>query len=206
MTETTQIILIRHGQTPANIAKQWHGSTDTPLTEKGLWQADRMGEFVADHFPHCRKIYCSPLQRTRHTAAALANRLGLEAEPHPDLQEYGIGHLEGESFLNLAQQHQFFEKIKADPHFAPEGGESMHQVSMRMATRLREIGNQHHGETVAVVSHGAALALALAIILHDDISSWERYQFQNTSVSLLRMHPEIALDLYNSIVHLKRPK
>jgi len=202
-TAVTQLILIRHGQTPANLKKLWHGSTDTPLTDKGLWQAERMGQYVADKFPHCTKIYCSPLQRTRHTADALAKHLEHTPVHNNDLVEYGIGELEGETFDALDKKHNFYGQLKQDLHYAPIGGESIHTVSTRMTSAFHKIANDHPGECVAVVSHGAALALAFANLLHGDCYEWNKYHFQNTSVSVMQMKPEIKLELYNSVEHLE---
>ena len=200
--DSTQLILIRHGQTPANLANLWHGSTDTPLTDEGHRQADRMGQYVYDNFPHCNKVYCSPLERTRHTANALAKRLDQIPEPHNDLQEYVIGEWEGEHFNSLKNKHYFFDKLKGDPHFAPTGGESIHNVSHRVTTAFHEIADNHKGEGVAIVSHGAALAIALATLLHQDYYEWNQFQFENTSVSVLRMAPDMKLEIYNSVTHL----
>ncbi|MBL4867887.1 MAG: histidine phosphatase family protein [Pseudomonadales bacterium] len=200
--DTTQFILIRHGQTPANIANLWHGSTDTPLTDEGHWQADRMGQYVTENYPHCNKVYCSPLERTRHTADALAKRLNQPPVHHQDLQEFGIGELEGEHFNSLKNEHNFFDKLKEDPHFAPAGGESIHSVSHRVTGAFHEIAAKHKGECVAIVSHGAALAIALATLLHNDYYEWNQYQFKNTSISVLSMAPELKLEIYNSVEHL----
>lgn len=204
-SNTTQFILIRHGQTPANIAKLWHGSTDTPLTDEGHRQADRMGQYVTENFPHCNKVYCSPLERTRHTAEALAKRLNQPSVHHDDLQEYGIGDLEGKPFTSLINEHNFFGQLKENPHFAPKGGESIHMVSKRVTSAFHEIAEKHVGECIAIVSHGAALAIALATLIHKDYNEWNQYQFKNTSISVLRMKPEIKLEVYNLTEHLSPP-
>ena len=42
MTQGPAILtLVRHGETSANTDGVWHGSTDTPLSERGRAQADK---------------------------------------------------------------------------------------------------------------------------------------------------------------------
>ena len=68
-----KLLLVRHGQTHANVDQVWHGHTDTPLNELGHQQAERLGEFFHNYLPQIHAIYSSPLQRARHTA----ERIGL---------------------------------------------------------------------------------------------------------------------------------
>jgi probable phosphoglycerate mutase len=76
----------------------------------------------------------------------------------------------------------------ADPGFAPEGGESLLHVSNRMTEVIRQFLERHSGEKVLAVSHGAAMALALARLLDDDPLAWGNYVFQNTSITELILH------------------
>ena len=40
-TKHTELFLVRHGQTESNVANLLHGSTDVPLNENGLRQAEQ---------------------------------------------------------------------------------------------------------------------------------------------------------------------
>ncbi|HVL02658.1 MAG TPA: histidine phosphatase family protein, partial [Dongiaceae bacterium] len=160
--DATHLILVRHGQIQANIDKLWHGWTDSALTEEGHRQAERAAARIAAEHPDIRAIYASPLQRAFNTAQKIANVLGLEVVPEPRLKEYGIGILEGVSFGDLHREHNFFQQIDASPDYAPEGGESITQVSERVHAAIRDLQQRHAGEKILAVSHGAALALVLA--------------------------------------------
>ena len=39
----TQLILIRHGETLWNTERRMQGQLDSPLTPRGLWQAQQLG-------------------------------------------------------------------------------------------------------------------------------------------------------------------
>lgn len=184
----THIILVRHGQTYANIEKLWHGWTDTPLNDTGREQAASVGARIAAEYADSAALYSSPLERTRHTADAISSTTGLPVTTVTDIREYGIGELEGESFIALREEHKFFENIKKDPHFAPKNGESIQHVAERMTQALCDLARQHQGEKIIAVSHGAALGLALGALLDDDFYAWNKYLFSNTSVT------ELAID------------
>ena len=57
------LTLVRHGETSANLDGVWHGSTDTPLTERGRLQAERVAEYLAHRHPDATTVYSSPLAR-----------------------------------------------------------------------------------------------------------------------------------------------
>ncbi len=198
----THIILVRHGQTPANIDKLWHGWTDTPLTDEGKQQAQKAGARLASEHLDITAVYASPLQRTKDTASAIAQALAHNVKLHPGLKEYGVGVLEGVSFNDLHKKHDFFAKVSRDRHYAPDGGESIQQVAERVTKALEEIAEQHRGEKVVAVSHGAAMALALACIIDNDPYAWDKYFFHNTGITELIISDQPRLIRFNCYAHL----
>lgn len=198
----THLILVRHGQIQANIEKRWHGWTDSALTDIGRAQAELAAARIAREHPDIRAIYASPLQRAFHTAQAIADALGLEVLPEPRLKEYGIGVLEGVSFGDLHRQYDFFRQIEANAHYAPEGGESILQVGERVRDAIHDLQARHRGEKILAVSHGAAMALALADLLEGNLYAWNNYHFQNTAVTEVRLARPPQLVRFNCIAHL----
>lgn len=199
----THLILVRHGQIQANIEKRWHGWTDSALTDFGLAQAERAAARIASEHPDISAIYASPLQRAFNTAQAIANALGLDVVAEPRLKEYGIGILEGVSFGDLHREHDFFNQIDADAHYAPEGGESITQVGERVRDAIAELRGRHAGEKILAVSHGAAMALALADLLENNLYAWNNYHFQNTAVTEVQLGRPPQLMRFNCVAHLE---
>jgi broad specificity phosphatase PhoE len=199
---STRLVLVRHGQIAANTARIWHGSTDSPLTDHGRLEAQRTGEHLARTRPALRALYTSPLQRTRDTAAEIGARLGLEPIVEPGLAEYGIGELEGVSYQALLEEHGFFTRIRDDLDFAPPGGESPNAVMARVTAALERISIAHRGFEVVVVSHGAALGIALGQILDRDPMRWQQYHLSNCGVSELVLEPAPRLIAWNRTDHL----
>jgi len=201
----TILTLVRHGQTSANVEGVWHGSTNTPLTDHGHRQAAATAAWLATQFAAqddaIRHVYASPLDRAHHTARPIAAHFGVDPVLDPGLAEFDLGAWEGTSFHVLFEEKRLFQNMKADPHFAPHGGESPSQVADRLAGTLRRIAGRHPGERVAVVTHGGALSIALGLLLDDDYSSWNR-MVKNCAVSELVLEPRPELLRFNYVDHL----
>ncbi|MEZ5560764.1 MAG: histidine phosphatase family protein [Pseudomonadales bacterium] len=198
-----RILLLRHGQIRANRQGRWHGSTDSPLTWRGRRQAKRTARHLLQQAAPLGAIYSSPLQRCRHTAQTVADRLQLPVVVEPDLREYAIGEWEDMPFRVLAEQHRFIEMATSDHDFAPPGGESLREVAQRMVPAVRAIAERHDDEeTVLLVSHGAAMAVALGAILDGNPATWTNYHFANCSLTELVLSPAPYVNFFNSVQHL----
>jgi probable phosphoglycerate mutase len=201
MAEHTVLTLIRHGETPANLDGVWHGSTDTPLTERGLQQALRVARHVAERHADAAALYASDLQRARETARAIEQALALPLVLDARLREYDLGQWEGKTYRELHEEHRLWHHMKRDPDFAPHGGESPRQVTNRFTDALRRIAAAHPGERVLVVAHGGALAMALGALLDGDGGSWRRVM-DNCAVTELVIEPKPELLSFNHTAHL----
>jgi broad specificity phosphatase PhoE len=196
------LTLVRHGETSANLDGVWHGSIDTPLTERGRRQAERLASCLAEQHADATALYSSPLVRARDTANAIAARLGLPLRIDADLSEYDLGSWEGLSYAELAGRHRLWDRIKEDPDFAPHGGESPRRVAERYTGSLRRIAARHPRERVIVVGHGGALSMGLAALLDGDYTQWKRVM-HNCAVSELVIEPSPTLLSFNQIAHLE---
>lgn len=202
MTAPT-LIIVRHGQIQANVDGRWHGATDSPLTATGRRQAQRTGEQLARQFPGLTAIYSSPLQRCRHTAAQIALHRSQAVIIDDDLREYGIGELEDTPFRVLHEEFDFFTRIDSDRDYAAPGGDSLNGVAARMVAALNRIATAHGGDDhVAIVTHGAATAIALAALLHADLGRWREYNASNCGITEVLLQPEPALAAFNRTDHL----
>jgi len=200
---TRSLLLIRHGQIAANARGRWHGATDSPLTRNGRRQVMRLARHVRGRWDDLAAVHSSPLIRCLNTAQAIGDAFGHGVIVDDDLREYGIGELEDTPFATLQAEHDFFRRIKEDPDFAPRGGDSVNAVARRIAPALRRIyATDTTTRPIAVVSHGAALAIALATLLDLDANHWTNYQIDNCSVTELLLEPEPLVAAFNSTEHL----
>jgi broad specificity phosphatase PhoE/ribonuclease HI len=158
---TTLTHLLRHGQTEHTPERRFSGSSDLPLSELGRAEARAAALSLKDR--GIDAIVSSPLRRCRETAGAAADVLGLPVHVDDDLRELDFGEWEGltrdEAMgRNPLALRRFFGATDVR---AP-GGESIADVSTRVARARQRILREHAGETVLVVSHVTPIKLLLA--------------------------------------------
>lgn len=200
--EIAKLSIVRHGETSANTGGVWHGSTDTPLSDRGREQAKSVGALLAAAPGPFSHIYSSPLQRARHTAEAIAAGLDLAIVEDPGLQEFDLGSWEGKTYTELYKDYKLWDHMKEDPHFAPHGGESPQQVVDRYCGALRRIAGAHPGEHVVVVGHGGALSMAFAELIQGSYTAWGKVM-NNCAVTELWFEPEPRIERFNFSEHLE---
>ena len=153
-----RLLLIRHGQTPANVRGELATARPGPgLTPLGLEQADAVVDALAGE--QIAAVYASPLVRTSLTGAPLARAHGLEIEVLEGLEEIEAGDLEDRSDMPSVMIY-----VKAAFGWA-EGKLDARIPGHRRPRILRplrparspQIAARHPDDTVAVVSHGAAI-------------------------------------------------
>jgi broad specificity phosphatase PhoE len=158
----TRLILIRHGETDWNIEGRWQGQADVALNATGWDQAQETARSL-EH-TGIAAIYSSDLLRARQTAQVLADATRLPVHVDSRLREIHQGEWQGLLVSEIQSGHaQAYQDRKLDPlSFAPPGGETAAQVRQRVVSVAQDILRWHPRETVAVVSHGFALAVLIA--------------------------------------------
>ncbi|MCB0162068.1 MAG: histidine phosphatase family protein, partial [Caldilineaceae bacterium] len=85
-TYTHNFYLVRHGENPANLTKEFsYRDVDYSLTPKGVLQAQQTAAYFRN--VPVDAVVASPLKRTRETAAIIADALGLPVEVMEDFRE-----------------------------------------------------------------------------------------------------------------------
>lgn len=190
-----RLLLVRHGQTAANVDKVWHGHTDTPLNPLGQRQTNRLGEYFHNYLPEIHVIYSSPLQRAKHTAEQIAGSGGHRINIDPRLVEFGIGEWEGRSFRELKEETDFVDRMMADEHHRAPGGETRHEVTQRFLAAVEDYWDGHPDENVVVVAHGLAIAFTLSYLMKNETSSWQDYLVGNTGVTEVCLNQKEIISL-----------
>ena len=150
-----KLLVIRHGESEADILRVCEGRADFPLTERGHRQAAAMAEYVAVNYPLDR-IYCSTLTRARQTAQYLSDATGCPLTAEPLLMEFNNGLIAG---LPYAEAHKKYPPVPDLPlHKAVYGQESKLEFRFRAEAVLSEILSANAPDaTVAVVTHGGMI-------------------------------------------------
>lgn len=137
-----KLIVVRHGQTDANVNKLLQGSKlDPPLNQTGILQAKSVVPLLKDESIYA--LYSSQLQRAYQTAAILAAELELEIQTTNLLNEKNYGDFTGKSWDQVHREFDNQELRKIDRSHAydyrPHGGESVADVKKRVEIFLDQI-------------------------------------------------------------------
>lgn len=184
----TELLLIRHGETDWNRRQTFQGQIDVPLNERGLAQAQRLGERLAGE--PLDALVVSDLMRTRQTAAPLAELLKLRPSFTPALREQAFGILEGLTFDDIKVKHpaEFALWARHDPDYAlPGGAESRRLFHGRVISALSELGRQHPGQRLAVVTHGGVLDMVWRAAKNLPLTGARECAIPNAGINRLRL-------------------
>jgi len=188
--QATRIIAIRHGETAWNVDTRIQGHLDIPLNDTGLWQARQLARALAGE--PLSAIYASDLQRAHTTARAIAETTGAPLVPEPALRERSFGELEGRTFAEIEAElpEQARRWRQRDPHFAPEGGETLVQLRERIAATTHRLAAQHTGGLVVLVAHGGVLDVLYRLATGQELQAPRTWQLANAAINRLLWTPE----------------
>jgi probable phosphoglycerate mutase len=176
--------LLRHGETPLSIERRFSGRGDIALTDRGEAQAAAAAERLAT--ASVDAIVSSPLRRTQQTAAAVAQRLGLEVIIEDGFAETDFGEWEGMTFGEIGKASpEALREWLDDPSIAPPGGESMNAVSARVAEARSRTIAAHPGETLVVVSHVTPIKSMLRDAIGAPLDAIYRLHLDPASMSVI---------------------
>jgi broad specificity phosphatase PhoE len=165
LTSGRRLVLVRHGQTAWNAVGRGQGHHDVELDELGHEQSAAAAGFLATFAPV--SLWSSDLARCRQTTAYVAKETGLDSVYDARLREYDLGARTGLTMEEFASRYPEEYAAHRDGRFeaVPEG-ESTAQVEARMRSALADVlAGLGAGETALVVSHGAALKVAIVTML-----------------------------------------
>lgn len=172
-----EILIIRHGQSIADIGARHEGRADYPLTELGIKQAKLLADWLVNNYSP-EIILSSPLKRASQTAEILGKQLGIKIQYYDELMEWNNGVLAGLTFEEA--------KIK---YPTPKGGRKLHEKILNAESwiDLRARGqifwskflnefSECKNKRIAIVSHGKMINMLFRsfISLPVDTDIWAR--------------------------------
>ena len=210
-----KLFLIRHAESQGNVELRLQGRKEFPLTERGVWQAERLSERLLPHRPAA--IYTSPIQRAFRTAGPIALKAGLEPLPEPRLQEYDFGdQLSGLTWQEIRQrQPEIVQALTMNDSTFPRypGEEGRGAFKERVTAALDAIAERHASDSaVAVVTHAGPIAVFVLGLLGRNYSRPIPLSIDNASVTTVEFHsggsgwqPPAQLTALNDTCHLRVP-
>lgn len=143
------LYLMRHGETLFNVQKKIQGWCDSPLTENGIEQAKKAGNYFKEHNISFDHAYCSTSERCSDTLELVTDMPYTRCK---GLKENYYGELEGES----ERLNRHLTPKDCETFYLQYGGESSNTTRDRMVKTLTEIMQKEDHHSVLAVSHSGA--------------------------------------------------
>ncbi len=200
----TEIILVRHGQTPWNKDKIFRGTVDIPLNDTGREEARLAGEWLKGETLHA--AYTSPLSRSRDTAEAIARHHSLAVVDLPGLGDLSYGDWQGLPLSEVKVKYaDLYRQWETAPHTVrfPKG-ETLDEVRARALAGVEEVVQRHPGQVVLLSAHRAVNKVLIAAIIGLDNSHFWRIGQDTTAINRFRRTgPVWEILLVNDTCHLR---
>lgn len=191
-----RILLVRHGETVANVEGRWQGQTDSPLTERGRAQARELAGALT-HEP-LAAIFSSDLGRAMATAHEVAHAHRLPVQPEPRLRELNVGQWAGRNRAEIQAMHpeQWLLWAEQPAQARIPDGETLSTAQQRALAFFQDCMPAYDGQTVLVVTHGAVGQAVLVHAMGQSVEAlWLKERLDNCQISRLEWTPDAGLVL-----------
>ena len=178
----TNILIVRHPETDANVDGRFVGQGESPYTALGRTQARRLPRKIAKFEPDA--IWTSPLLRARVVAERAARITGLALRVDDRLQELHFGDAHALTWEEITEANIPFNYRSADKPVAP-GGESRNQLEARVGALVDEVcaaGGRH-----VLVCHAGVMRAALVHALGLSTQSIWAFSIHNAQMAHVRI-------------------
>ena len=193
------IILVRHATCAQMDSVLLGRSIDAPLDAHGEAQARALAErlFPLDDL----LLECSPRQRTRQTAGAIALRRCGQVKAAPAMDEIDFGSWSGRTFAELARDPAWRRWNEKRSMACTPAGEDIEKVQARVMAHLRELQQHFAARTVAIVTHAEIVRSLVLRAMNAPIDDYYRIEISPASLTTLSMDgPEIRVTTLNEQV------
>ncbi|AUV42656.1 adenosylcobalamin/alpha-ribazole phosphatase [Citrobacter portucalensis] len=157
--------LVRHGETEANVAGLYSGHAPTPLTERGIAQAQTLGTLLRN--VPVDNVLCSELERARHTTQLILGDREVPVRNMPELNEMFFGDWEMRHHRDLAREDAENYAVWCNDwqNATPTNGEGFQAFSQRVERFIAQLADYKTCQNLLVVSHQGVLSVLIARLL-----------------------------------------
>lgn len=175
-----KLLIIRHGESEADILNVHEGRADFNLTDKGHTQAQAMADYVSKNYT-IDKIYASPLKRALQTATHLSETTGIPIITDEHLMEFNNGLIAGLSREEATEKYPFIPNLPL--HATVYEQESKLEFRHRAEVILSKIISENdENATIAIISHGGLINQLYQAFLHLPVVSGTFFITEDTGI------------------------
>ncbi len=202
---STEILLIRHGETEWNKLGKFQGTVDIPLSDEGRSQAMALKKSLHGDF---QAVYASPLVRAMETARILCQDTRQQVIPCEGMKEINFGAWEGLTLDEIKNTYPSeLAAWRSDEKNGPfVGGDiSIRNASIRAAKAIRAVAEKHPDEKVLIIAHGGIIKAGLIGLFEWKMTMYHHFYVGNTAISKVNFRsPDYPiLESFNDTCHLK---
>ncbi|WIV11788.1 histidine phosphatase family protein [Proteiniborus sp. MB09-C3] len=170
-----KFILVRHGETEANIGGIYSGWTDFPLTEKGNKDIQATAKNLK-RYKNVDIIYSSPLNRALTTAKAISASINKEIQIVDNLKEMNFGIFDGKEGQYIQKNHdnEWKSWIEDYVNYRIPEGENLIDLYDRIKVFLDKLIEKDKDSII--VTHGGVIQVMITHLL--DLGLDKMWHFQ----------------------------
>lgn len=196
----TFIYFVRHGETVLTPTRKFSGTgaLDPELMQDGLDQAELVAEEAVKL--GAEVLIASPLNRTRQTAEAIARTTGLEIIFDEAWFELSFGSWDGKSIEEVKEQEpDAYQAWLNSTAYAPGGGESWDQATVRIEEALEKLIAEYPGKKIIVVTHNGVIKTAVRLAIGAPSEAVFHVDAAPCSISSISIWPSDGLRAVRSV-------
>ncbi len=202
-----EIYFIRHGETLWNTLKIFQGSSDSPLTELGISQAEKLSKKLKNI--EFTDFYSSPMGRTTQTTKIIMGDRKQKIRFIEEFKEISMGDIEGVPRSEFEEKYpkEFYDFFNNPVDYDPKvyHGENYYEVIERVKKGLDKLLSYlNDNDRVVVVTHGVTLKALFHIITKEKMDELGAAKVpQNTSVSIVKYeNGKFNIEVFSDTSHL----
>jgi probable phosphoglycerate mutase len=201
---TTQVTMIRHGETEWNVAMRLQGNQDSNLTERGTKQAELVAEALSRKYFN---VFISSDQGRAVKTSNIINKYhNLNIIFTEKLRERNFGIMEGmtreEIAVKFPEVHKGYLKRKSE-YQIPEG-ESLAQLYSRVTEVLKNIIDKYKGNKILIVTHGGILDCTMRMVFSYSLDLQRNFSIYNAAINTFSVTDgKWNLEEWGNINHLE---
>lgn len=199
----TTLLLVRHGSTAWTAERRACGG-DEPgpaLSDPGLEEARRVtkliasGEAAGAGSPPVA-VVSSPMLRTRQTADVIAAGLGVSVHVDDDWAELSFGEWHGLTYAEILRGWRAeFDRWQGSMTATPPGGESLAQLTNRVAAARERMITRYPSQPVVVVTHVGPIRALVTGVLEAGAAAMWRLRVSPGSLTVVRCWADGAAEV-----------
>ncbi|MGE7691208.1 histidine phosphatase family protein [Lysinibacillus sp. NPDC097214] len=185
MRKLTTFYLVRHGETMWNKEQRLQGWLDSPLSENGILQTEKL----RDHLKNISftAAFSSSSGRAKETMQILLTERQLPINYEDNLREIFLGDWQGKKVEDIMTSHSDYELYTDYPgQFVATHTESFDTVTERAMFSLKKIAEKYPENNVLIVSHAVTIKCIINAILGRNVDQlWAEPFINGTSVTII---------------------